>query len=130
MQELLFVYGSLMRGLANSDQMPVQARFIRVAATVAEYSLLDMGPYPGAVGNGRKSLKGELYAVTRGGLSVVDAFEGVPSFYRRVRVQLLPESTDDGIQPTDTAWIYLLTALPVGAREVPSGSWRQRLEQR
>jgi gamma-glutamylcyclotransferase (GGCT)/AIG2-like uncharacterized protein YtfP len=120
-KEVLFVYGSLMRGLANHDVL-ASADFIGQAVTRAQYSLLDLGPYPGAVGAGTQALRGEIYAVTRIELARLDAFEGVPSFYRRVRTQLE--------QPEGSAWIYLLTSLPAGVAVVHSGSWRQHLQER
>jgi len=121
-KQVLFVYGSLMRGLANHDVLSEESEFMGHALTTAEYSLLDLGPYPGAVSGGADPLEGEIYAVTRSELARLDAFEGVPSFYHRVRTQLE--------EPEGSAWIYLLTTLPAGSVFVPSGSWRQHLEER
>ncbi len=121
-KQILFLYGSLMRGLANHNLLSSEVEFIAEGLTEPTYSLLDLGPYPGAVAGGRSALHGELYAVPRGDLPRLDAFEGVPSFYHRVRTTLdVPEGT---------AWIYLLTTLPYGAAYIPSGSWRQCLEAR
>ena len=121
-KQVLFVYGSLMREMPNHSTLGEDGRFLSPALTKPGFALVDLGPYPGAVRAGDGSLEGEIYSVSRTKLAQLDAFEGVPNFYRRVRVELE--------HPEGTAWIYLLASLPAGAVYVPSGSWRQYWSQR
>ena len=120
--QVLFVYGSLMREMPNHEVLGDGARFLSPAFTKPGYALMDLGPYPGAVQGGDGALEGEVFAVSRAKLAQLDAFEGVPNFYRRVRVELE--------HPEGSAWIYLLASLPAGGVYIPSGSWRQVWLQR
>lgn len=93
--DLLFVYGTLKRGLANHQQLSA-ARYAGEAA-MPGVDLHDLGPFPMAV-SGRGTVLGELYGVDAATLARLDRFEGVPRLYRRERLPL-----GDG----RTAWIYL-----------------------
>jgi gamma-glutamylcyclotransferase (GGCT)/AIG2-like uncharacterized protein YtfP len=93
--ELLFVYGTLKRGLGNHHQL--------ASATFAGESWLDgvelhdLGPFPMAIaGSGR--VHGELYRVDHGQLEHLDRFEGAPRLYQR-RQWPLPDGR--------LAWVYL-----------------------
>lgn len=92
---LLFVYGTLKRGLANHHQLG-GAVFAGEAVMVG-VELHDLGPFPMAIA-GEGSVHGELYRVDDQQLTRLDRFEGVPRLYRREGRQLA-----DGRQ----AWIYL-----------------------
>lgn len=93
--DLLFVYGTLKRGLANHHRLG-GACFI-AEAVMEGVDLHDLGPFPMAIaGDGRA--QGELYRVDGEQLALLDRFEGVPRLYERCRRRL-----SDGRQ----AWIYL-----------------------
>ena len=96
----MFVYGSLKRGHTNHTLMQ-DSRFLADATTQPAYDMLDFGYYPGVIANGRYSIRGEVFTVSGDVLNVVDALEGHPIFYRRVRI---PVITDTGVFP---AWMYL-----------------------
>lgn len=94
--DLVFVYGSLLRGLPNHhviDQGEPQG-----TGTV-QGRLVDLGYFPGLTPAAGRVL-GELYAVTGETLSRLDALEGHPHFYRR---DLVPVATDQGER---WAWAY------------------------
>ena len=96
--ELLFVYGSLMRGQHNHGQLR-GARCLGPARTEPRYRLVNLGQYPALRAEGSSTVPGELYEVECSLLSVLDRFEGHPDWYRRSRVLL-----DDGTEP----WSYVL----------------------
>ena len=114
---LLFVYGSLKRGLANHHQLG-DARFAGEAA-MEGVVLHDLGPFPMAIA-GEGVVHGELYRVDDDQLSRLDRFEGVPRLYERRQRPLR-----DGRQ----AWIYL--GRPRQVRHSPrlrGGRWPGRAE--
>lgn len=94
----MFVYGSLMRGMANHGQM-VGCRFAGTAV-LQGLALYDLGPFPMAVASGDRTqlLHGELYRVDAAQLAALDRFEGAPRLYERLRWPLA-----DGRR----VWIYL-----------------------
>ncbi len=98
--ELLFVYGSLMRGQHNHAQLR-GALWVGPALTAPSYSLVSLGPYPALRSEGSASVPGELYALDATLLPGLDCFEGHPDWYLRRRIEL-----DDGQEP----WAYVLPA--------------------
>lgn len=92
---LLFVYGTLKRGLANHHQLG--GAVFAGDAVIDGVELHDLGPFPMAIA-GEGSVHGELYRVEGDHLARLDRFEGVPRLYRRECRQLA-----DGRQ----AWVYL-----------------------
>ena len=112
----LFVYGSLMDGFQYHDVLDA-AVSLGPAQTRAEWSLLDLGRFPGVV-PGRQVVQGELYRVDATLLARLDVLEGCPEFYRREQVVL---------QGGERALMYVLQpdAVPEGALCIPSASWRR-----
>jgi len=56
------------------------------AVTAPEYTLLDLGPFPGLILGGTTAIHGELYEVGPKLLARLDRHEGVPRFYVRVPI--------------------------------------------
>jgi gamma-glutamylcyclotransferase (GGCT)/AIG2-like uncharacterized protein YtfP len=113
---LVFVYGSLKRGMANHQQL--QGAHWVGRATLEGLSLHDLGPFPMAVADASamQPLQGELYRVSAELLLQLDRFEGAPRLYERQRRTLA-----DGAQ----VWIYVGRASQV--RQSPvirSGCWQ------
>jgi gamma-glutamylcyclotransferase (GGCT)/AIG2-like uncharacterized protein YtfP len=104
----LFVYGSLMRGEVNHPLLAGCA-FLGPARTEAGFELLDLGPYPGMVAGGRRSVAGELYRAGADSLVELDAFEGHPGTFRRTAIRL----ADD--RPAEA---YLLVAAAARGRRL------------
>ena len=97
--QLVFVYGSLKRGMANHQQLAGAACL--GSARLPGLRLYDLGPFPMAVAardDSQAILQGELYALTSGQLASLDRFEGVPRLYRRQRHALA-----DG----RAVWVYV-----------------------
>ncbi len=111
--ELVFVYGTLMRGHGNHHWL-IDAPFQGEAA-LPDVVLHDLGPFPMAV-PGEGLVRGEVYAVDAAGLARLDRLEGYPRLYDR---QPLPLA--DGRR----AWVYL--GRPHQVRHVSviaDGCWR------
>ena len=85
---ILFVYGTLKHGQRNHGLMR-EARFLGVAVTAPEYTLLDLGPFPGMIEDGTTAVHGELYEVRPGLLAKLDRHEGVPRLYVRSEIQMM-----------------------------------------
>lgn len=109
---LVFVYGTLKRGLSNHHYLR-RARFVGEATTPAGFLLFDLGAYPGAWMPGPLALHGEVYEVDSLTLAALDHLEEVPRMYRRERVE-----TQFG-----TAIVYVLQRMPRQARTCPAGVW-------
>ncbi len=117
-RDLLFVYGTLMRGERSAHRL-ADARFVREARTAPHYWLAHMesGSYPALVEGGADAVFGEVYEVATSVFDELDVFEDVPDLYRRVRIQLGPHRP----------WVYLFRSdAAVGLPRIPSGDWRRR----
>ena len=80
--ELLFTYGTLMRGFRLHRLLTGRAEFLARGQVRAR--IIDLGSYPGAVPAAAASLHGELYRVVDPALwAVLDSAEG-PQYHRRV----------------------------------------------
>ncbi len=112
--EIVFVYGSLLPGEANSGQLE-HALPLGPATTAPGFGLVDLGAYPGLVEAEGECVKGERFAVDVERLAALDRFEGVPELYRRVRIALASG---------EEAWAYLLTHPEHASRTISGGDWR------
>ncbi|MEB3173316.1 MAG: gamma-glutamylcyclotransferase family protein [Cyanobacteriota bacterium] len=113
--ELVFVYGSLKRGMANHRQ--ISTCCYRGEAQLMGLALYDLGPFPMAIASGDPVdlLSGELYAASAAELQALDRFEGAPRLYTRQRWPLL-----DGQQ----VWVYVGRAQQVRfVPQIQSGIW-------
>lgn len=114
MTDLLFAYGTLMRGFRLHGLL-APARFVGTGSVVGR--LIDLGSYPGAIREERGRIAGEVYAIDDAARwSVLDSTEG-PQYHRReVSVRM-----DDGGERT--AFIYWFTA-PLRGVPIPGGDYR------
>jgi gamma-glutamylcyclotransferase (GGCT)/AIG2-like uncharacterized protein YtfP len=118
---LVFVYGSLLKGLSN-DGLLAEAEFLAAGATQAAYRLVDLGPYPGMVAGGATAVVGEVYRVPQRLLGALDELEDHPHVYVRTAISLA-----DGRE----VLAYLLRPhLAEGRPEVASGDWRAYVQRR
>lgn len=86
---LLFVYGTLKRGLSNHHLLAGQ-QFLGEAQTEPLYRVLDLGPHPGLVLDRAHGLaiRGELWSVSPACLAELDRFEEVPGPFIRAGVKI------------------------------------------
>lgn len=121
-RHLLFVYGTLKRGQPNHHFL-AGALFLGEDQTRPEFTMYDLGAFPGVVAGGSSSISGELYELDDSTLARVDRLEGHPSFYER---------TSNILVSGRTCWIYLLadhqwqvrrTRSFGNRRRAPEASW-------
>jgi gamma-glutamylcyclotransferase (GGCT)/AIG2-like uncharacterized protein YtfP len=118
-RELVFVYGTLMRGFGNHRVMRYAQGELQARATVPG-ELIHLGGYPGFRRAPKGTVHGEIYAVPPSGFGPLDSLEGVPNLYTRERIQA---TTEDG--QTVECWIYVYARdgrYAYGVLE--SGDWR------
>ena len=111
----IFVYGTLRRGFRNHALLR-NARYLGPHTTGPEFTMLDLGAYPGVVSGGTTPIVGELYALTPRILNRLDVLEDYPSLYTRILVAT----------PRGHAWMYLYRQRPFHRPVVASGDWRRR----
>ncbi len=99
-QHLVFVYGTLLRGLSNHTIL-AQARFLGAARTKELYALY-MDTFPKVIRDEPVSpVVGELYLVDGPTMALLDDLEDHPFEYRREQILVI---MDDGEETL--AWIY------------------------
>ena len=114
----VFVHGSLLSGERNHGWLD-GAHFLRTALTRPEFTLHDLGSFPGLVAGGTTPVWGEVYEVGPQVLAGLDRLEGHPRFYRRTPITLA-----DGME-VET---YLLPPGHASQRPViGSGNWKERV---
>ncbi len=119
--DLLFAYGTLMRGLPLHYLIEERAEF--VAAGSVGGRLVDLGRYPGALPEGAATIRGEVYRLQLVDLlAALDSVEG-PEFPRR----LTPVRLDDGRQVR--AWTYWFNGSVNGAVPIPDGDYRRHVKE-
>jgi gamma-glutamylcyclotransferase (GGCT)/AIG2-like uncharacterized protein YtfP len=87
---IIFVYGTLKRGLANSRFLEGQ-EFLGVAETSPDYRLFDGHAFPAMVeypSTGVK-VKGEIWRVDDNCKKDIDRLEGIPYMYKRIPITLV-----------------------------------------
>ncbi|WP_319536078.1 gamma-glutamylcyclotransferase [uncultured Vibrio sp.] len=115
MQHLVFVYGTLRKGEYNHHYLS-SAQFLGLHESDAQYTLYDLGPYPG-VSEGHRSVQGEVYMIDDDTLVALDKLEDVPVEYRRESIST----------PFGQAWIYLYQDTEHLTEEISCGDWCQRV---
>lgn len=126
MLEYLFVYGTLMSGMAASHLLSDIAR--PVGRGRVQGRLYDLGEYPALVPGGPgDTVWGEIYRILRpANIRQIDRYEGFdPSrpapLYRREATWV---TLEDGASLQ--AWAYVYNRrLPANARLLPSGDYRR-----
>lgn len=131
---LVFVYGSLLKGLRNHSRLTQHGAIeIGPAVLSGSYTMISLGAFPGVVDGGTTDIRGEVYAVTSAGLADLDRLEGHPDFYRRTSVAVtLDADVRDGAGGTSTAVeTYILQGhwSDRGLGDVGSGCWRTHIGQ-
>lgn len=112
---ILFVYGTLKHGQRNHGLMR-KARFLGEAVTAPQYTLLDLGSFPGMIHGGTTAVHGELCEVGSQLLTRLDRHEGVPRFYMRESIRLSCGSFVESYLLVDSARI-------VQGVRIESGLW-------
>lgn len=122
---LVFVYGSLMRGMHN-HRILIRSEFVTEAKTRPAFRLVDMGAFPGMV-IGDEPVKGEIFRVPLDVLDSLDMLEGHPHFYKRQ--EIVVESSGGEL----VAWAYVLPHSSLSRHRgglITGGDWRAHVESR
>ena len=106
------VYGSLRKGLHNHVLLE-DSDYLGLDKLQGEYTLLDLGSFPGLILQGDTDITIEVYEVDEETFQNLDWLEGYPSFYNRTEVETL----------YGTAWVYYLQGDKYSNVAVPSGDW-------
>lgn len=105
-RQLLFVYGTLMRGGPAEDHLS-DCTFIG-KAILKDYAMYNLGWFPGIVSKKGEWVEGELYIIPDGDFSDLDRYEGEGNLYRRERV------TVESSSGPQEAWTYVYLENPEG----------------
>lgn len=114
--DLLFVYGTLMRGFALHHLL--EGRTVYRGAGTVRARLVDLGAYPGAARDPLARVRGEVYRIAEPAvLAALDSVEG-PQYHREeTRVRMA-----DG--PEVTAFVYWYTGPLDRGVPIPGGDYR------
>ena len=127
---LLFVYGTLMKGYGENWQARAGARLVGRGRIIGK--LYDLGEFPGAVAGSkfRSHIHGEVYRLdnVERATALLDEYEEFqPSrplrslFVRRE----LPVTMEDGTRRL--AWVYVYNRPVRESALIPSGDYRERM---
>ncbi len=131
MTDLVFFYGTLMRGFERPGRSRIDPKLQMVDRGWIHAALFDLGIYPAAVPAGDEKVWGEVHRMLdpEPVLAVLDEIEGYrpgqpdASLYTRVET---PVTFSDG--QVATAWCYFYNA-PLGrAQRIPSGDYLEHLK--
>lgn len=115
---MVFVYGSLKRGLGNHRVIEAPDT-IDMGADILMYPgfMVDLGAFPGLVkmNEGIEQIHGEVYEVSPDTFSRLDMLEGYPRFYSRE--QRLTKNRH-------RVWVYFLPPDYATNPRVPHNNWR------
>ncbi len=116
MTDLLFVYGTLMRGYPLHRLIETSAEYVGRGTVKAR--LFDLGTYPAAVPDADAAAVGEVYRLSEARLwTALDSAEG-PQYHRDgVAVRMA-----DGLEVT--AFIYWYVGPLDRAQPIPAGDYR------
>jgi gamma-glutamylcyclotransferase (GGCT)/AIG2-like uncharacterized protein YtfP len=114
--DLLFAYGTLMRGFALHRLLEGRADYLGAGTVTAR--LLDLGSYPGAARDPHGSVAGEVYRIAEPGVfAALDSTEG-PQYHREeTRVGMA-----DGREVT--AFVYWYVGPLDRGVPIPGGDYR------
>ena len=131
MTDLVFFYGTLMKGFERAGRSRVEAKLTPMGRGSIGAALFDLGIYPAAIPSADSRVNGEVYRISDidAVLAVLDDLEGYrpsdpdTSLYRRIET---PVMMDDG--QVAQAWVYFYNA-PLGqAQRIESGDYREHLK--
>ena len=116
MKKLVAVYGSLRQGFGN-NMLLRNSEYLSTEVLEGEYTMLDLGAFPGVILEGDTPITVEIYSVDDATFLDLDHLEGYPTFYNRLQVK-----TSQGM-----AWMYFLEGEQWTNTYIPSGDWAQKV---
>lgn len=121
MSELVFVYGTLMRGRSNHHVLK-GAHFLGPAKAKGLALYRVTRSFPGVVHENGGEVIGEVYEIGKNLLKEIDLFEGQGYLYRREKVKIALEEN----RREANAWVYMWLGKPDPSTRVPieAQPWR------
>lgn len=115
----IFVYGTLMKGEFNHSILSSpHVNYLKNGITKRNYTLYNLGAFPGMVANGSNSVVGEIYEVDDFTINMLDGLESHPTFYKRTKIEL---------QGGEKVQTYILNESYLeGCEIIKSGDWKSR----
>lgn len=114
------VYGSLRKGLYNYERHLKTSKYLGEFDTLPEFSMFDLGSYPGLKVGGSTSIKMDVFEVTEEVLSDINNLEGYSetnpeynTFYDRITIDT----------PYGQAFTYIYIPDTESKEKVYSGDW-------
>lgn len=123
-EEVLAVYGTLIRGFENHERAGAE-ELPSLGECTMPGRLYDLGDFPGLKLDREGEVSGELYRCQQANLERFDRFEGAVGsdpLYVRTRVDLL--------EPPREAWVYEYARDVSESDRIDSGDWRAYVEKR
>lgn len=118
MKNKVFVYGTLKRGFGNYERiLENSSTFLGEYTSKEKYSMLNFGPFPGVLLNGKGKIKGEVFEVDNNTFKRLDELEGYPHFYNRLEIDTI----------YGKAWMYYVSRDDEYTRDrdlVADGDWK------
>ncbi len=117
---IVFVYGTLKAGHSNHGLLQ-DAEYIGEAETVAsEYTMYDLGAFPGVKEGGTDKITGEVYRVNNFELASLHRLEGHPTFYKakNIAVRLTNKISNNYV----SAYMYIYQQQPHKINKL-KGTW-------
>jgi len=122
--ELVFVYGTLKRGLSNSGLLS-DSKFLSIGQTKDKFVMYAAGiPYVSKMFK-HSNISGELYSVSESTLYNLDILESHPSWYVREKTAIKFIDKNNNIITVD-AWLYFNEHVPNNAQLIESGIYGQK----
>lgn len=112
---LLAVYGTLRRNHSRNNAL-IGCEFVGEVLTEEPFKMYDLGQFPAIIRGGDSPIVVDLYKVDQQTVSLCDAIEGHPIFYRR-------ETTTIDNKPVE---IYVIQQDVSPYPQILSGDWNER----
>ena len=117
MSNLIFVYGTL-RWSESRNSVLSDSEYLGLFQSCSEYTMVDLGSFPGIFKQGNNSIIGEIYNVSKSVLEAIDRIESHPDFYKRKLIK---------IQGIDNVSAYFLEKDEYHSYpEIKSGDWLRK----
>ena len=108
------VYGTLKKG-GGLDQHLREATFLGNFTTKPEFTMVNLGWYPGVIHSGTTPIVGEVYEISDETFKMLDRVEGYPTLYTREEIET----------PYGVAWMYIYNVHKIDSafNVVTDGNW-------
>lgn len=110
----VFVYGTL-RQEEPFHHLLGEVRLIAITRTAPQFSLVNLGEYPGMMEGGTSAVVGEVFEVEGSLIPILDRYEDYPELYDRRTIILA-----NGV----SALTYILRPTPQDYPLIQSGDWK------